>query len=197
MTKINNRIVAYRRTYKPKKSLRQKVYKLEKKVNSTLPEIKTNEDYADDFTIGAGTAQITDLTQIGAGTSNSQRTGNVIHVTGIDLRCHVSTQRVIQALVLAPHGTTADVLTYNTCRDGHIDQLKDEDFKELALLKNYQSTVQHVHYTRRFNPPIRVEFSTNASTTGVKNRIFLIQKNIDGLANHTGSYSYKLYFRDH
>lgn len=177
-------------------SLRQKVYRLEKKVEGNRGELKFNQDYLDDFTLGGGSAQIIELTQIGQGAGNTQRNGNDIKVEGFNLRCYAASTRVLMAVVIAPHGTLADSATYPLGRGAHIDELKDEDFKELCFLRNYQSTTQHCEINKKFRVPVHTEYSSSSATSGVKNRIFLIFKNLDGLVQHTCAYSFKLYFRD-
>lgn len=182
--------------YRPR-SLKQKVYALERQVRIHKPELKMRSDCADLATLGGSAFAITELTNITAGAGElAQRVGNQILITGIDIRVWVSTSRVQAWLVLSINGTVPATSDFEACRGGHILGLRKEDYKELAFFQNYGSTNQDCSVKRSFNPPIRTEFLNTGGGDGCRNRIFLVFKNVDASSTHSYSYSYRLYYRD-
>lgn len=189
----------YVRSKKPvyrRRTLKQKVYALERMAKRNKPELKMRADCADQVVINGATTAITEVTNIASGTGEFERIGNQISLAGIDIRVWTSTSRVQAWLVLAINGTVPVATDFEACRGGHIQALKKEDFKELAFFQNYGSTNQDCSVRRSFTPPIRTEYLNTGGGDGCRNRIFLVFKNIDATSQHTYSYSYRLYYRD-
>lgn len=180
-----------------KKSLKQKVYALERAVKQNRPETKMRADCNDLATLGGASSAVIELTNITSGSGElAQRIGNQINITGIDIRVWVSTSRVQAWLVLSVNGTVPAGTDFESCRGGHILALRKEDYKELGFFQNYGSTNQDCSIRRSFNPPIRTEFLNTGGGDGCRNRIFLVFKNADATSTHSYSYSYRMYYRD-
>lgn len=178
-----------------KRSLKQKVYALERAMKQNRPETKMRADCADNVSLTSLATSILEVTNIASGAGEFQRVGNQINLTGIDIRVWTSTSRVQAWLVLSINGTVPVDTDFEACRGGHIQALKKEDFKELGFFQNYGSTNQDCSIRRSFNPPIRAEYLNTGGGDGCRNRIFLVFKNLDA-TTHLYSYSYRIYFKD-
>lgn len=192
---VQNKYVKTKKGYK-RKTLKQKVYALERQARLMRPETKMKADCADLATLAGGAFSLFELTNVFSGSGEFQRIGNQISVTGVDIRVWMSTSRVQAWLVLSINGTVPGTTDFEACRGGHIQALKKEDFKELGFFQNYGSTNQDTNIKRTFNPPIRTEYLNTGGGDGCRNRIFLCLKNIDASSTHSFSFSYRMYYKD-
>lgn len=144
------------------------------------------------------------LNNVGLGTSNEDRSGNRIRVTGIRLRVKVSNPVLDVYLILSKDGLAPALTNFNANKAGFLDRNSNMNYKELAYMRCYgadgdttSSNNPNGLYTainKKFRRPIFVTFN-GGSGTPYHNSIYLVVVN-QGVATHNYDMNAIVYFRD-
>lgn len=184
---MSTKIVPYKSTYSRK--LNAKLNRMQRQINANKPEIKhINHHNTLISTLGSLTVNAIDLGNIGFGDSVSSRTGNLITITGIDIRCYINNSLMNAYLLYAPAGNVPTNASFEQVWGGHLLPDSGTTFTEIALL---DGTVDNFHL--RFKKRMRLKIKYQGANS--LNRLWLVFRNADAVA-HDYAYSAKVYFSD-
>lgn len=156
------------------------------------------EDFSITGTIGAGALSNFDLTSIGAGGSFNQRIGNQIHVLGFDVQGSFGGNgAACDWHFVSPFDNSLPAIgDFRPTQGGPYNRFEGTEWFH-RFGGNALNNANNLNLSYRFKFPLQTNYSGDATTAGVRNRLIL------SLVNHTGgltigqvSLTVRVYFQD-
>ena len=169
--------------------------RMKRQINLNKGELKAYHFSSNATAVLNSTITYVDLTSIGQGDDDDDRTGRKIRVVGIDIRIHNSTNTLDTYIIKSLEDSVPGYGDFDVARGGHLNQGARHEKKEIAYLREYRSTTNNLMYKRRWKTGIHVYYNGTAANNGMKNRLFMVFKNTTG-ATINVEYSGVVYFYD-
>lgn len=170
----------------------RRISQLSKQVRRNTSETKCVQNSWISSTLADGAATVIELTSIAQGDDSFHRDGNVIHITGIDIRGHIVDRHLDIYFILAPNGATPNYGSFMNRQGGFLYSTERNNFKVIKWIHNFNGNGD-ISFSRKLNIP--VYYNGSASGNGVRNRMYLVIKNDTGFTSG-GQLVTQLWFKD-